>query len=251
MVLGTCVLLSTCLHIYFLALPGFEDDLRWQIHWGKRVVKEGVWKLYEGDYSARYGKFNHHDIVDYPPVVPLIVGGLVKLAKAWHQSERLRQIIKFTVTVFEVTLIALLFWLTVTHCPAPNSHRLFVGGLILLNPGLALATTGWGQIDSLLCLFIVLAFYFGWNDRFWLSTPLILAAVLTKPQGVIALACYYVMLLARRKYQAFWIQNACGFVLLVSLLLAWKRPPPVDSSSKELPRCGLLLASSPARVRHR
>ena len=59
--------------------------------------------------------------------------------------------------------------------------------LILLSPGLALATSGWGQIDSLLCLLIVLAFYFGWNDRFWLSTPLILAAVLTKPQEVLAL----------------------------------------------------------------
>jgi len=80
-VLGICVLLSAGLHVYFLAMPGFEDDLRWQIHWGKRVDKEGLWKLYEGDYSARHGKFNHHDIVDYPPVVPLIAGGLLKLAK--------------------------------------------------------------------------------------------------------------------------------------------------------------------------
>jgi len=221
-VLGICVLLSTCLHVFFLASPGFEDDLRWQIHWGKRVAKEGLWKLYEGDYSARKGKFNHHDIVDYPPVVPLIVGGLVKFAKAWHQSEHLRQIIKLTVTVFEVALIAILFWLALTQCHAPQSRRLFVAGLILLNPGLALATTGWGQIDSLLCLFIVLAFYFGWNDRFWLSLPLILAAVLTKPQGVIALACYFAMLLARQKYKAFWIQSACGFVLLVSLFLGFR-----------------------------
>ena len=52
-VLGICVLLSTCLHVFFLASPGFEDDLRWQIHLGKRVAKEGLWKLYEGDYSAR------------------------------------------------------------------------------------------------------------------------------------------------------------------------------------------------------
>ena len=44
--------------------------------------REGLWKLYEGDYSARQGKFNHHDIVDY---VPLIVGELVKFAKALHR----------------------------------------------------------------------------------------------------------------------------------------------------------------------
>ena len=221
-VLGICVLLSTCLHIYFFALPGFEDDLRWQIHWGKRVDREGLWKLYEGDYSARYGKFNHHDIVDYPPVVPLIVGEIVKFAKRWHESDHLRQIIKLTVTVFEVALIAFLCWLTMTQSQAPKANRLFVAVLVLLNPGLALATTGWGQIDSLLCLLIVLAFYFGWKERFWLSMPLILAAVLTKPQGVLALGCYFVMLLARRKYRAFWIQGACGFVVLISFILAFR-----------------------------
>ena len=221
-VLGICVLFSAGLHVYFLAMPGFEDDLRWQIHWGKRVDKEGLWKLYEGDYSSRHGKFNHHDIVDYPPVVPLIVGGLVKLAKTLRHPEQIRLMIKITVTVFEIALIAVLSCLVMTQSKAPPGHRLTMTALILLSPGLALATTGWGQIDSLLCLLIVLAFYFGWNNRFWLSTPLILAAVLTKPQGVLALGCYLLMLLWRRKFNAVWIQGACGFVLLVLSILAFR-----------------------------
>ena len=45
-VLGICVLLSAGLHVHFLTMPGFEDDLLWQIHWGKRLAK-GLWKLYE------------------------------------------------------------------------------------------------------------------------------------------------------------------------------------------------------------
>ncbi len=219
-VLGACVLFSAVLHIYFLATPGFEDDLRWQINWGKRVYKEGLWKLYEGDYAARQGKFNHHDIVDYPPVVPLIVGGTVKLAKAMHETAQLRLMIKLIVTIFEIALIAILAWLVLTQSAAPPWRRVFTAGLILVSPGMALATTGWGQIDSLLCLLIVLALYFGWKDQFWLSTPLILLAVLTKPQGVLALGCYFLMLLRRRKYRAFWLQGACGFVLLVSLIVA-------------------------------
>ena len=177
-VLGICALFSAVLHIYFLATPGFEDDLRWQIHWGKRVDKEGLWKLYEGDYAARQGKFNHHDIVDYPPVVPLIIGGTVKLAKTIHETAQIRLMIKLIVTIFEVALIAILAWLVLTQSTAPQWRRLFMAGLILVNPGLALATTGWGQIDSLFCLLIVLALYFGWKDWFWLSTPLILLAVL-------------------------------------------------------------------------
>jgi Gpi18-like mannosyltransferase len=221
-VLAICMLLSTCLHLWFLVMPGFEDDLRWQIHWGRRVAKEGLWKLYEGDYSNRNGRFNHHDIVDYPPVVPLIMGGLVASAKALHQREHLNEIVKFTVTVFEVGLVAFLLWLVIKQSHVPEWRRLLVAGLILLNPGLALATTGWGQIDSLLCLLIVLAFYLGWRDRFWLSTPLIFAAVLTKPQGVIALGCYLVMLLSRRKYKAFWVQGACGLALLLSLTVAFR-----------------------------
>jgi hypothetical protein len=43
---------------------------------------------------------------------------------------------------------------------------------ILLNAGLAEATTGCGQIDSLLCLLTVLALYFGWKERFWLAKRL-------------------------------------------------------------------------------
>lgn len=220
-VLGICVLLSAGLHVYFLAIPGFEDDLRWQVHWGKRVAKEGLWKLYEGDYSARQ-KFSRYDIVDYPPVVPLIVGGLVKLAKTVRHAEQIRLMLKVTVTVFEMALIAVLSCLVMTKSKAPHGHRLIMTALILLSPGLALATTGWGQIDSLFCLLIVLAFYFGWNNRFWLSTPLILAAVLTKPQGVLALGCYFLMLLWRKKFSAFWIQGACGFVLLLLLILAFR-----------------------------
>jgi Gpi18-like mannosyltransferase len=208
--------------MYFLSLPGFEDDLRWQIQWGRRVTKEGLWKLYEGDYSNRNDKFNHHDIIDYPPVVPLIMGGLFASSKALHQKEHLRLIIKFVVTAFEVALIAVLCWLVTTQSQAPQLYRLCVTSFVLVSPGLVLATTRWGQIDSLLCLLIVLAFYFGWKDRFWLSTPLILAAVLTKPQGVLALGCYFVMLLSRKRYKAFWIQGACGFVLLVSLILAFR-----------------------------
>ena len=221
-VLGICIMLSAGLHVYFLAVPGFQDDLRWQIHWGKRVAKEGLWKLYEGDYSARNGRFNHHDIVDYPPVVPLIVGELVTFAKAIHQSEELGEMIKVTVTMFEIALIGFLSWIVMTQGDAPELYRLFVAALLLVSPGLTLATTGWGQIDSLLCLFIVLAFYYGWRGRFWLSTPLIFAAVLTKPQGVIALGCYFLMLLSRKKYKAFWIQGACGLVLLLSLMLAFR-----------------------------
>jgi Gpi18-like mannosyltransferase len=219
---GLLALLSTGLHFYFLTRPGFEDDLRWQIHWGKRVSQEGLWKLYEGDYATRTGKFNHHDIVDYPPLVPLILGEIVRLAKTTHQAANIQFLIKFLVTVFEILLLVTLWWLIITQSSAPPWRRIFMAGVVLLSPGLALATSGWGQIDSLFCLFVVLGLYLGWKDRFWPSTLLILAAVLTKPQGVIALGCYFLMLLWRRRYRAFWIQGACGFVLFFSLIIAFR-----------------------------
>jgi Gpi18-like mannosyltransferase len=49
-----------------------------------------------------------------------------------------------------------------------------------------------------------------------------LLAVLTKLQGVLAMGCYFLILLAHRRYVTMFTQAACGFVVLLALILAFR-----------------------------
>jgi Gpi18-like mannosyltransferase len=213
-------LLSAGLRIYFLSTPGFQDDLRGQLHWGKRVVKEGLFGLYHGDFITR-NKANHDDVVDYPPVVPLLAGGIVAIAKKFRIPQR-DTLLKIAVTLFEIALIALLVRIVLTSPDVPEATRLFMAALLILSPALALTTSCFGQIDSLFCLLFTLALVLESRGALWPAFALMLLAVLTKLQGVLAMGCYFLILLAHRRYVTIFIQAACGFVVLLVLILAFR-----------------------------
>jgi Gpi18-like mannosyltransferase len=219
-ILAVCILLSVVLRIYFLCTPGFRDDLRWHLHWGERVVKEGLFGLYRGDFANR-SKKNLFDVVDYPPVVPLLTGGIVAIPKKYRIFRR-DTLLKIAVTLFEIAVIALLVRIVLTSTVEPERIRLFMAALLILSPALALTTSCFGQEDSLFSLLFVLALALISRGALWPAFVLMLLAVLTKPQGVLAMGCYFLILLAQRRYFTIFTQAACGFVVLLVLILAFR-----------------------------
>jgi Gpi18-like mannosyltransferase len=215
-----CILLSVVLRIYLLSTPGFRDYLRWHLHWGERVVKEGLFGLYRGDFTNR-SKANLFDVVDYPPVVPLLTAGIVAIPKKFRVFRR-DTLLKIAVTVSEISLIALLVRIVLTSREAPQPMRLFMAALLILSPALALTTSCFGQEDSLFCLLFVLALVLESRGAIWSAFALMLLAVLTKPQGALAMGCYFLILLAHRRYITIFTQAVCGLAVLLVLIVAFR-----------------------------
>ena len=56
----------------------------------------------------------------------------------------------------------------------------------------------------------------------WPAFALMLLAVLTKLQGVLAMGCYFLILLAHRRYVTIFTQAACGFVVLLGRIFIFR-----------------------------
>ena len=152
---------------------------------------------------------NASDVVDYPPVVPLLAGGIVAIAKKFRIPQR-DTLLKIAVTLFEIALIALLVRIVLTSTDVPEPTRLFMAALLILSHALALTTSCFGQIDSLFCLLFALALVLESRGALWPAFALMLLAVLTKLQGVLAMGCYFLILLAHRRYVTIFTQAGAG-----------------------------------------
>ena len=212
---------------WFLSMPGFEDDLQWQLGWGRRICEKGFWDLYTGDFASRKDR-PHREVVDYPPVVPLVAAAVyassghlkfpVEDGKRAKVEWRMRTMKGFAVAMEAVFLGLAVAWLLRSREP----WRGWAAACLVLNPALAFASAGWGQSDSLGILLVFAAFLAESKNRHAWSCLLILLAVLAKLQTVVGLIAYFWVLLAKRKYCVFWIQGAVGFIVLLSFVLLFR-----------------------------
>ena len=75
--------------------------------------------------------------------------------------------------------------------------RLLAAAFFFFNPSVYFVSAIWGQVDSVMTLFILLAITMFLGDRFCLSGVFYALAVLQKPQGIIFLPVVFFMLLRR------------------------------------------------------
>lgn len=209
---GLCVVAGLLLRGYFLAKPGFDDDLNWQLHWGKRVYNQGLWELYRGDFTNRE-RPKKFDIADYPPAVPLLASAAVR-AHPRNFQER-KDWYRRVGTIVEIVVLGGLIALILR---SGGRHRWLAVSLTAFNPGLIFATSSWGQVDCLLAAVLVVGFFGAASRRFsWLGTA-ILVGPLIKPQGALFVPIYLAVLLARRKWSVLrWHVFAGALILGVTI----------------------------------
>lgn len=215
------------LRLWFLGLPGFENDLQWQLGWGRRVCEKGFWDLYAGDFARRTDR-PYREVVDYPPLVPLVAAGVYAASGHLHfgaeagkraKVEWRMKAMKGFATGMELIFLTMAgLWLL----RGPDPWRWPAFAFLFLNPALAFASAGWGQSDSLGILLVFAAFLAESRNRHAWSCFFILLAVLAKLQTVVGLLVYFAVLLAKRKYRLFWIHGICGFVVLAAFIVLFK-----------------------------
>ena len=146
------VVVGLLLRVILCALyRGHDSDMGCFIGWGQDIARNGTRSFY---WAAG------HDWYDYPPGYMLFLGGYSAVLNLFRVD---------TGTVLGIFLymlpaivadfaLAMLLMAFARRQHINNSGALILGGLVFLNPALLFLTGAWGQIDSILTLWLVVSF---------------------------------------------------------------------------------------------
>ncbi|WP_217591707.1 glycosyltransferase family 39 protein [Cohnella sp. GbtcB17] len=171
-------------------------------------------------YEAGLHGFYTADIfVDYPPgyiYVLYVVGVLQKLMHIGYPSAGSALLLKLPSIAADLAASYVLLRLARPRFGAAAGAA--IASLYLFNPMVFHNSVVWGQIDSFLALFILLAVWGIAAGKLPYATAAVVAAVLIKPQAIVAIPVLLLALAVRRSRRAWGeslLYGAAVFILLV------------------------------------
>lgn len=185
--------------IRLIAAPfarGFEGDVWLFKNWGNIMAT---------DVSSFYDAANQAvNIADYPPFYMYVLGLVGKLMQvlqidmgtyAYKLAVKLPPILADMMSAFIIYKICERVQRTEKGKWLTGNWKVFFAALYLFNPMVLFDSVVWGQMDSFLALFIVLALYAVMARKVTLSAILFGIAIMIKPQGLFAgpVLLYYVL----------------------------------------------------------
>ncbi len=130
---------------------GHDSDMGCFIGWGQDIARNGTSQFY---WAAG------HDWYDYPPGYMLFLGGYSVVLNLLHvDTGTVLGLFSYMLPAAVADLcLALLLMHFARRQRINNSGALVLGGLVLLNPALLFLSGAWGQIDSILTLWLTASF---------------------------------------------------------------------------------------------
>lgn len=207
---------------------GHDSDMGCFIGWGQDIARNGTRQFY---WAAG------HDWYDYPPGYMLFLGGYSAVLNLLRvDTGTVLGIFLYMLPAVVADLcLALILMGFARRQRINNSGALILGGLVFLNPALLFLTGAWGQIDSILTLWLVVSFLLlldrkpGAVDRNRILSGAVFGlAVMTKWQALMFGPMYAVahLFLIRWGQKEVWEDlrdtvlgalAACAVILLISL----------------------------------
>ena len=130
---------------------GHDSDMGCFIGWGQDIARNGTRQFY---WAAG------HDWYDYPPGYMLFLGGYSTVLNLLRvDTGTVLGIFLYMLPAVAADLaLALLLMAYARRQRINNSGALILGALVFLNPALLFLTGAWGQIDSILTLWLTVSF---------------------------------------------------------------------------------------------
>ena len=130
---------------------GHDSDMGCFIGWGQDIARSGTRSFY---WAAG------HDWYDYPPGYMLFLGGYSAVLNLFGvDTGTVLGIFLYMLPAIAADLcLAMLLMGFARKQRINNSGALILDGLVFLNPALLFLTGAWGQIDSILTLWLVVSF---------------------------------------------------------------------------------------------
>ena len=169
------------------------DMVCWQA-WGNDILQNG---------TAQFYTAAGHEWYDYPPGYMLVLAGLAWLQRLLHlSSDSGAGVFLYMLPAYLADIgIAVLLMRFARKRGFSESAALFLGGVAVFNPAAVILSGAWGQIDSILTLFLLLSFSELIEGRRISAGALYGLAIMTKWQALIygpVLAAEYLLSIRRR-----------------------------------------------------
>ena len=146
------VVVGLLLRLILCALyKGHDSDMSCFIAWGQDIAGNGTRDFYWAP---------GHDWYDYPPGYMLFLGGYSAILNLFDlDTGSVGGIFLYMLPAIAADLgLSLLLMSHARRQRINNSGALILGGLVFLNPALLFLTGAWGQIDSILTLWLIISF---------------------------------------------------------------------------------------------
>ncbi len=155
---------------YFL--KGYDTDMSCWAAWGGKLISEGPGHFYGPDYFC-----------DYPPGYITILGFFAWINRIFGFTDKASQLcFKMPGILADLGLMIAVF--KIGSKELGKRQALILGIILMLNPLLLINSAAWGQIESLLTLFLVLSMYNLYKKNWYPAGILYILAVLIKPQAL-------------------------------------------------------------------
>lgn len=177
-------------------LKGYPSDMSCWIAWGNKVLNGGTGHFYAPDYFC-----------DYPPGYVSVLGIFAWFNKILGLSDKGTQLIfKMPAILADMALMISIF--VIASKSLGKKPALILGVIWMINPLIFTNSSAWGQVESVLAIFLVLAMYQLYKKNYLLSGFLYIIAVLMKPQALMVGPVFLFAFLAAKDYKM--ILKMCG-----------------------------------------
>ncbi len=195
---------------------GHSTDLNCFMAWAYYLAEDGPSVFYTSGFFA-----------DYPPgymYVLWFVGSISKLLNLSYGSTAHALLIKMPAILADLGAAYLIY----SMASKRYSHNVSLAlmAFVAFNPAMAFISGGWGQVDQILALLLLLTVYLFEEDRLELAGLVYGIAIITKPQALMAgplLAAAYFAKVYSGGYR-YAIRTAASVVIAVAAIFALSLP---------------------------
>ena len=211
-VLGGILLASLVLRLFISArVEGYLVDVNCFLSWGSTMKTWGPVSFYQ-----------QSGFCDYPPLYTYVLGLNSWLASVTGASPAWTQVIfRLIPNLCDLALCWILFIYAKRRHPEHSGFYTVLFALMAFNPLLILNSSAWGQMDSVLCLMLVMVILCAIENKWAAALPIYALSVLVKPQalmlGPLGLAAIIATWIRRKEMRK---SILTGILVSVALLIA-------------------------------
>lgn len=193
---------------YFL--KGYPSDMSCWISWGNSVLNNGPGHFYAPDYFC-----------DYPPGYITVLGFFAWIADIFNITgeKALHLCFKMPGILADMGLMISVFVIGSRHMNKRSA--LLLGILLMVNPLLLINSAAWGQIESVLAVFLILSMYNIYKKNYYIGGILYVLAVLIKPQALMIGPVILFAYLASKDWKMILKMIGIGIVLLFIFIIPY------------------------------